>query len=76
MDKKEVDAVGAPLARRRIERAITLLRDARDLLVAAECPKAAARVRLSLSSALGAQRAEAHRVYRDERRAQRAKAKP
>lgn len=54
-----------------IKHATQFLKQARNLFVAAKCPKAAAKVRLALSSALGAQRAAAHRKYRDERRAKR-----
>ncbi|HEY5411314.1 MAG TPA: hypothetical protein VIJ94_11375 [Caulobacteraceae bacterium] len=45
----------------RVLRAINLLCDARDLLAEAGCRKAAAKVRLAISSAKGAERHMLHR---------------
>lgn len=49
--------------------AISKLREARDLLVAAAAPRAAERVRLALSSAEGAERNAGYREVRAQRRA-------
>jgi hypothetical protein len=49
---------------RQVERAIALLRSARDLLKAADCPKTVQRVRLALTSAGGAERHVRHRSSR------------
>lgn len=55
----------------RVDAALKLLREARDLLVEAGAEKTAARARLAISSACGARRHAAHEKYRLARKAAR-----